>query len=77
MFQDRQEPDFIQCTPPDHGRIEIRKIWTTSELNGYLNFPYVGQALAIERQFIDKKSGKIELVFDYLRMTSNACCTHR
>jgi predicted transposase YbfD/YdcC len=58
-FQDRQEPDFIQCTPPDHGRIEIRKIWTTSELNGYLNFPHVGQAFAIERQFIDKKSGKI------------------
>lgn len=58
-FQDRQEPDFIQCTPPDHGRIEIRKIWTTSELNGYLNFPHVGQAFAIERQFTDKKSGKI------------------
>ncbi len=57
-FQDRKEPDFIQCTPPDHGRIEIRKIWTTSELNGYLNFPHVGQAFAIERQFIDKKSGK-------------------
>ena len=58
-FQDRQEPDFIQCMPPDHGRIEIRKIWTTSELNDYLNFPHVGQAFAIERQFIDKKSGKI------------------
>jgi predicted transposase YbfD/YdcC len=58
-FQDRQEPDFIQCTPPDHGRIEIRKIWATSELNGYLDFPHVGQAFAIERQFIDKKSGKI------------------
>lgn len=58
-FQDRQEPDFIQCTPPDHGRIEIRKIWTTSELNDYLSFPHVGQAFAIERQFIDKKSGKI------------------
>ena len=58
-FQDRQEPDFIQCTPPDHGRIELRKIWTTSELNGYLNFPHIGQAFAIERQFIDKKSGKI------------------
>jgi len=58
-FEDRKEPDFIQCAPPDHGRIEIRKIWTTSELNDYLNFPHVGQAFAIERQFIDKKSGKI------------------
>jgi len=57
-FQDRQEPDFIQHTPPDHGRIEIRKIWTTTELNGYLNFPHVGQAFAIERQFINKKTGE-------------------
>ena len=58
-FEDRKEPDFIQCAPPDHGRIEIRKIWTTSELNDHVNFPHVGQAFAIERQFIDKKSGKI------------------
>jgi len=57
-FQDRKQPDFIQCTPPDHGRIEIRKIWTTFELNDYLDFPHVGQAFVIERQFINKKSGK-------------------
>ena len=57
-FQDRKQPDFVQHTPPDHGRIEIRKIWTTTELNDYLNFPHVGQAFAIERQFINKKTGK-------------------
>ena len=57
-FQDREQPDFVQYTPPDHGRIEIRKIWTTTELNDYLDFPHVGQAFAIERQFTDKKSGK-------------------
>jgi predicted transposase YbfD/YdcC len=57
-FQDRKQPDFVQHTPPDHGRIEIRKIWTTTELNGYLNFPHVGQAFAIERQFINKKTGE-------------------
>lgn len=57
-FQDRQQPDFIQSTPPDHGRIETRKIWITTELNDYLNFPHVGQAFAIERQFIYKKTGK-------------------
>jgi predicted transposase YbfD/YdcC len=57
-LQDRKQPDFVQHTPPDHGRIEIRKIWTTTELNGYLNFPHVGQAFAIERQFINKKTGK-------------------
>jgi predicted transposase YbfD/YdcC len=56
-FQDRQQPDFVQHTPPDHGRIETRKIWTTTELNGYLNFPYVGQAFLIERHATEKKSG--------------------
>lgn len=57
-FKDRQQPDFVECTPPDHGRIETRKIWTTTELNSYLDFPHVAQAFVIERQTIDKKSGK-------------------
>ncbi len=58
-FDDRQEPDFIDCAPTGHGRIEIRKIWTTTELNGYLNFPHVAQAFVIERQTVEKKSGKV------------------
>jgi hypothetical protein len=58
FFRDRQQPDFISYDPPDHGRIETRKIWTTTELNDYLNFPHVGQAFAIERHSIDKKTGK-------------------
>ena len=57
-FQNRQEPDYIDNAPPDHGRIETRKIWTTSELNDYLNFPHVGQAFVIERHSIDKKTGE-------------------
>jgi predicted transposase YbfD/YdcC len=57
-FVDRQESDFMVCDPPDHGRIEIRKIWTTTELNDYLDFPHVGQAFAIQREFINKKTGK-------------------
>jgi hypothetical protein len=37
----------------------------TTRLNGYLDFPCVGQALAIERQTIEKKTGKtsIETVY--------------
>lgn len=57
-FQNRQEPDYIDYAPPDHGRIETRKIWTTNELNGYLNFPHVGQAFVIERHCTDKKTGE-------------------
>ena len=58
MFEDRKQPDFTMHDPPDHGRIETRNIWTTTALNGYLNFPHVGQAFAIERISIDKKTGK-------------------
>jgi len=57
FFQERKEPDFVEVSPPDHGRIETRKIWTTSTLNGYLDFPHIGQAFAIERETIDKKTG--------------------
>jgi predicted transposase YbfD/YdcC len=58
FFENRPEPDFIDHTPPDHGRIETRKIWTTTALNGYLGFPHVGQAFMIERESIEKKTGE-------------------
>jgi len=64
-FQDRKEPDFILYDPPDHGRIETRKIWITSELNNYLNFPYVGQAFVIERESIDKKMARRAGLVEY------------
>lgn len=57
FFQDRNEPDFVTIDPPAHGRIETRKIWITSELNDYLNFPHVAQAFVIERQRTNKKTG--------------------
>jgi predicted transposase YbfD/YdcC len=57
-FQNRQEPDHIDLAPPDHGRIETRKIWITTELNDYVDFPHVQQAFVIERHCIDKKTGK-------------------
>lgn len=56
-FSGRRDPDYVAHDPPDHGRIETRKIWVTTELNDYLNFPHVGQAFLIQREFTDKKSG--------------------
>jgi predicted transposase YbfD/YdcC len=64
-FQDRKKPHFVEETPPDHGRIETRKIWTTTDLNSYLDFPHVGQAFVIERHCIDKKSGESSLDIAY------------
>jgi predicted transposase YbfD/YdcC len=51
-------PQFSTLDGPDHGRIETRKIWTTTELNDYLDFPYVGQAFIVERSTHFIKSGK-------------------
>ena len=64
-FQNRGKPHFVEATPPDHGRIETRKIWTTTVLNAYLDFPHVGQAFVIERHCIDKKSGESSLDIAY------------
>ena len=32
-----------------HGRIETRTLWTSTELNDYLNFPYVAQVFCLHR----------------------------
>ena len=45
--------------PPDHGRIETRRIGCRTALNAYLDFPHVGQAFLIERESIEKKTGKL------------------
>lgn len=58
FFQDRQQPDYTEHTPPDHGRIETRKIWTSRELNNDLDFPHVGQAFVVERHCVEKKTGE-------------------
>lgn len=61
LFQDRATPDYVELSPPDHGRIEIRRIWCSTALNAYLDFPYVGQAFMIEREVLHKKSGQITI----------------
>ena len=64
-FQDRGQPHFVEQTPPDHGRLETRKIWTTTKLNDYLDFPHVGQAFVIERHVTHKKTGEHSLEIAY------------
>ncbi len=57
LFATRVALDFVEVTPPDHRRIETRRIWCGSALNAYLDFPHVGQVLLIERESINKKTG--------------------
>lgn len=73
FFQDRKQADFIEQASLSHGRIDTRKIWITESLNRYVNFPYVGQAFAIERESINKKTGKVstELVYGITSKTND------
>jgi predicted transposase YbfD/YdcC len=53
-----QKPGYEITQDTNHGRIETRKIWTTTELNKYLLFPHIGQVFMIERTTINKKTDK-------------------
>jgi len=65
LFENRGAADFTEPENLAHGRIESRRIWTSTALNGFLDFPDVGQVFAIERNVTNKKSGKSsqELIF--------------
>jgi len=47
LFEKRGTPDFADVTPADHGRIETRRIWCSTALNAYIDFPHVGQVFLI------------------------------
>ena len=57
-FQQRGAPDFAEPPTPEHGRIETRRIWCSTALNDYLDFPDLGQVFLIEREMIIKKTGE-------------------
>lgn len=54
-----------QTTDKGHGRIEIRQICTSTDLNEYLDFLHVNQVFCIRRVFTYIKTGKIseEIVY--------------
>lgn len=49
-----------------HGRLEQRRIWTSTQLNGYLDFPHVAQVARIERETRQMRSGKSRSEVVYL-----------
>lgn len=58
-------PEHETCEK-HHGRIEIRKIWTSTQLSGYLDFPYSAQVARVERITKQVKSGKTSTEVVYL-----------
>ena len=58
LFENSGDPDYSESFTLNHGRLESRLIWTSTALNDYLDFPFIGQVFAIQRHTIDKKTGK-------------------
>ncbi len=65
----REDIEFLGLTSQEkqaetvdkgHGRLEIRRIWTSTDLIGYLDFPYHQQVFQIERIREYLTTGKIE-----------------
>ncbi|HUS17278.1 MAG TPA: ISAs1 family transposase [Chloroflexia bacterium] len=53
-------------TDKQHGRLEIRKIQTSTVLNDFLDFPHVGQVARVERIIEQVTSGKVRTEVVYL-----------
>jgi hypothetical protein len=47
--------DAAAIRDEDHGRIETRRIWCSTDLNGYVDFPYVGQTFRIEGECVHNR----------------------
>ncbi len=60
-----ERADYEDEVSVGHGRIEVRRIWTTTVLNDYVQFPHVAQVYRIEREVIDKKSGDTSTEITY------------
>ena len=58
VFENRGEHNYSEPYTLVHGRLKSRSIWTSTQLNDYLDFPVVGQIFAIQRHTINKKTGK-------------------
>ena len=69
---DKTEPHY-KTTNKGHGRVENREIWVSTELNDYLDFPYVGQVFCINRNVFDckKQTEREETVYGITDLTPN------
>lgn len=75
-FSPASHDDFrtAETTAKGHGRIEQRTITVSRALNGYLNWPGVGQVFRLERHFTRVKDGQAtqEIVYGVTSLTARA-----
>lgn len=74
FFENRQEPDFIDITPPDHGRIRTGHGPTNiSRLRRFAAGLIKSKGADCVAQKMHELICNTRLVFDYLKMTKNSC----
>lgn len=78
LKMEKEEPHH-ETIDKGHGRIENRKIWVSTKLNGYLDFPYVGQVFCIERKVFDckKQKQRQEIVYGITDLTPEQASSER
>lgn len=78
-FEQRGAPDYAEPPSLEHGRIEKRRIWSSTALNDYLVFPHVGQVFLVERESTEKKTGKQrrEIAIGVTSRTPEECTPQR
>ena len=55
-----------------HGRLEVRRLWASSELQDYLDFPYAAQVFCLQRETTELSTGKLrsETVYGVTSLSS-------
>lgn len=52
--------ETVRETSKGHGRLEERTLTVSSQLNDFLNWPYLQQVFRLERHFVSTKTGEIQ-----------------
>ena len=73
--------DFRSATVTNkgHGRIEVRTLTTSSQLNDFLDWPFLQQVFKLERYVIIHKTGKVrhEVVFGITSLSAELASPHQ
>jgi predicted transposase YbfD/YdcC len=65
--QGRLRKDFetVKETSKGHGRLEERTLTVSSQLNDFLDWPYLQQVFQLERRFISTRTGEVQTQLVY------------
>lgn len=72
--------DFQRVEQPEksHGRLETRTLTTSSMLNDYLDWPYLGQVFQLQRRVVELSTGKTrqETVYGITSLSATKAAPH-